>query len=230
MNNFKNDLWAWLIFVLVWGYIVYSFDALPERVPVHYNFQNVPDRYGSPKEVFVFLVTMVPYFALLFLNAQSMGVKGEQNLQTSGQLQQYARVLLLLLTSGIALGQVLTWQGILDTDAMTKMVFTMIGIFLMLMGNISPKVTRNHFSGFRTAYTLRSDLAWYDVNRKGAYLLTLCGLLALILTWILPGNWTVLGFLGSVILLLLGGIQLSKRARALWERDPKRIPLDQKPF
>ncbi|GEM47488.1 DUF1648 domain-containing protein [Deinococcus cellulosilyticus] len=230
MNEFKNDLWAWLVFVLVWGYIVYSFDSLPERVPVHYNFQNVPDRYGSPAEVFVMLVVMVPYFPLLLMNATAMGVKGEQNQQTFGQLQQYARVLLLLLCSGIALGQVLTWQGILDTDAMTRMVFTMIGIFLMLMGNISPRVTRNYFSGFRTAYTLRSDLAWYDVNRKGAYLMTFCGLLVLVLTWVLPGNWPIFGLLGSVGLLFVGGARLNKRARELWEKDPRRIPLDQKPF
>ncbi|GGJ24166.1 DUF1648 domain-containing protein [Deinococcus roseus] len=230
MNNLKNDLWAWLVFVLVWGYIVYNFGSLPDRVPVHYNFQNVPDRYGHPAEVFINLALIVPYFALLFMESTVLGMKGQQNQQNMAQIQQYARLMLILLPSGIALGEVLTWQGILGTSGMMKVIFSMVGVFLMLTGNISPRVSRNFLSGFRTAYTLRSDLAWYDVNRKGAYLMTLCGLLVILLTWVLPGNWPIFGLLGSVAVLLLGMLQLGKRAKTLWEQDARKIPLDQKPF
>ncbi|WP_034341861.1 DUF1648 domain-containing protein [Deinococcus misasensis] len=230
MNNLKADLWAWLIFVLVWGYIVYNFNALPERVPVHFNIQGEPDRFGHPSEVFISLVTMLPYFFLLFLNPANMGIKGEQNQQNFAQTQQYARILLILLPSSIALGQVLNWQGMLDQNGTMKVIFTMVGVFLTLMGNVAPRVPRNTVSGFRTAYTLRSDRAWYEINRKSAYLMTACGCLIVILTWILPGTTPIFGLLASIVAMLLGLFFLNRRARVLWEQDPKRVPLEEQPF
>lgn len=230
MKNLKADLWAWIIFLLAWGYILLNFSTLPDRVPVHYDFRGLPDRYGHPAEVFVMLALVLPYFFLGLLGPEKAGIKGEQNGRTFGQLMQYARLLLLLLPSGIALGEVLTWQGHLGTSGMLKMVFSMVGVFLMLIGNISPRVSRNLMSGIRTSYTLRSDLAWSDVNRKGAYLMTLCGLLVLVLAWILPDMWAILGLMLSMLVLLVGLFSLNSRARMLWEKDPRRIPLEQKPF
>ena len=54
-----------ICFVMIFAYVVYlqvTWSSLPERVPIHFNFQGIPDRYG--KKGFLFFE---PILGLLIL-------------------------------------------------------------------------------------------------------------------------------------------------------------------
>lgn len=148
---------------------------LPEEVAVHFNFEGVCDRMGSPWTYIKLPVSAVVLSGGLFLVA----------------LREYrnARILNICLVVVGAVLTVLGWAlfalGAQGTQLGEKLRFPFaaaillpLAILIMVMGNYMPVSKRNKWFGLRTKETLASDYVWEKANRFSGVLLFAAGALS----------------------------------------------------
>lgn len=96
------------------------------------------------------------------------------------------------------------------------------GLVAMVMGNYLGKIRSNHFAGFRTPWTLSSELSWNKTHRLGGKLLFLLGLA------LIAGSIFVSGEFWSYFILfasLLWVAVLAIYSYFIWKSDPDRTPI-----
>ncbi len=93
------------------------------------------------------------------------------------------------------------------------------GLVSIVMGNYLGKIRSNYFAGFRTPWTLSSELSWNKTHRLGGKLLFLLGLI------LIAGSILVIGDFWVCFLLvysLLWTLILLIYSYLIWKQDPDR--------
>ena len=148
---------------------------LPEEVAVHFNYEGVCDRMGSP---WVY-ISLPAAAALVSGGLFAAALKENKN----------ARILNICLVAAGAVLTVLGWVlfalGAQGTQLGEKLNFPFavaillpLAILIMVMGNYMPVAGRNKWFGLRTKETLASDYVWEKANRFSGVLLFAAGALS----------------------------------------------------
>ena len=128
----------------------------PDTIPVHYNFAGEVDRFGSKYENLIWPIFTIIMGAFFILLAKQQRKKGET---VNEKILLYTGICTLLFFA--ALGFYFMLKAIrYDPDAaatvsIDAMKFTgiAIGILLVILGNIMPKMRRNARDCFSTVWT-----------------------------------------------------------------------------
>jgi uncharacterized membrane protein len=204
LGMFVLSLW-------VWGNI-------PDQpIPVHFNIEGQPDRYGSKFEGLLLLPLVATVTNLLLSALPRIEPRNEHLLSSS---KAYGAVWIATIASlavihgssiAVALGQAASLSS--------TVVQVAVGILLMVIGNYMAKVQSNFTFGIRTPWTLSSEKAWNKSHRLGGWLLFGLGLLCTAVA--VAGNstlflWLVLGGTGGITLILMVYSYL------IWKEDPEK--------
>lgn len=164
---------------------------LPEQIPAHYDFHNQVTRWGSKYELLVMpaLTIVLGLFMLWMANVtRKQEGEGENNYKLcilSGMLGMaaFAGMTLYFLAASF-------WQ-LEDLDDMpvelNSLLWSMLGLMLILLGNVMPKAKRNSLLGLRTKWSLSSDEAWKKSQRFGGISAMVCGGAMILLSFVLRG-------------------------------------------
>lgn len=152
------------------------YPRLPDTVPTSWTMRGQPDGVG-PKWIGLFFTPMVMLgiWALLRLLPR-FDPKRENHAKMEVAYDTIVNAILTTLAvvhvSGIAasLGAPLSLE---------RFVPSMIGVMLVVVGNVLPQARRNWFFGIRTPWTLSSDRVWERTHRIGGYLMVSVGLIAI---------------------------------------------------
>ncbi len=68
-NQYFWEIFSFVLLLLYWMYIIFSFRSLPSAIPTHYNFNGEPDAFGSSETIF--LLPIIGTFILLGFSALS---------------------------------------------------------------------------------------------------------------------------------------------------------------
>ena len=108
--------------------------------------------------------------------------------------------------------------GALGRTVNVSLVLTiLVGILFMVIGNYMGKIKSNFFIGFRTPWTLSSDISWNKTNRLAGWLLVLYGLSLTIAS--ICGNRIVLiavFFFGIATVVAVPMVY----SYTIWKKDP----------
>lgn len=88
-----------------------------------------------------------------------------------------------------------------------QILFGLLGVGMIFLGNGMPKLRRNAVVGLRTSWSQRSDAAWKKSQQIGGRVFLVTGALTVVLCLLVSGLWCFVG----TIALLLGGTVV-----ALW--------------
>ncbi|MGF1533409.1 MAG: DUF1648 domain-containing protein [Bernardetiaceae bacterium] len=183
------------LFFLVLPFLALPFlaDALPDRVPMHWNAYGEADRFGSKWMSLLFLPILNVW--LFFL--MSVLPKLDPNQPPSN-----AR-LLPVINAGIILFMFGLWAVVILQSMgyafnATKVVLLGVVLLLMFLGNYMHKLQPNSFVGLKIATDDKQT--WRKANRMLGYLWTGGGLLALPMVWWLSPPLDVAFFLGYAIM------------------------------
>lgn len=105
-------------------------------------------------------------------------------------------VVLAVGTHFLLIGKVMILQGLVGRaySWITYVPTTLVGIILVLLGNVMPRIRPNSAIGIRTRWTLRDETVWMRTHRVGGYFLVVFGLTLVAWTFIdFMGIWWVLG-------------------------------------
>jgi len=183
-----------LIGLLLW-------DRLPERMPTHFGIDGAADGWGSKAfAVFgipvMFLVFQLIIWAVTSLDKQNQG-HNRKVLELTGLIFPAMSLFCALL--------MYTRSMEIELD-MARVLFLLLGLLFIAMGNWLPKVKQNSTLGIKIKWTLYSEENWNKTHRFAGFVWVIGGILFCLmgfvpeksLYWLLPLELVLLAGLPTV--------------------------------
>ena len=150
-------------------------DALPEKVPIHWNASMEPEGWIARDRIasilFLFPGIMAAMVGLNWLLPKISPKKFE--VETFRRVFDHVMFLVVVLLAVIMGAQL--WA--IFTGEMPGRVFVgAFFLFFAFMGNVMGQVQRNFWMGVRTPWTLASEPVWIGTHRLAAWLWTAVGI------------------------------------------------------
>ena len=203
MEKFKKEFPFLAIALIPFAYLIYIWNRLPEKVPMHWNGAGEIDRYGDKKELLVMLFMLVGITYFVFLIIPSIDPK--QKLQNMGNKLNNLRMILTLFMSGLA---VFILYSVQQKTSNPSFVLAIIGLLFAFLGNYFKTIKPNYFIGIKTPWTLENEEVWKKTHQLGGKLWFVGGLL-MALTFVLPNKIQFYTFMGIVAVITIVPIAYS---------------------
>lgn len=160
---------------------------LEKTIPTHYGANFQADGFGSKNTVFIFPVIVFIMGALMFGIAKLMSL-----FETNGN-KNNKRIMLIFGIVILALFNAMTYYflyaayvPIYDLSDMplnvSNFIFFALGIVLIVIGNLMPKVRKNSFVGLRTKWSMKNDITWKKSQLFGGICLMLTGIAFIVMS------------------------------------------------
>lgn len=207
-----------VIVVASWTIALWLYQILPERVPVHWNWQGEVDRYGSKFEGTMIVPLTLTLLWLLFLLIPLLDPRRTN-------YAKFRRVYLALVW--FLLGFFLFMQVIIGLAILGKPIDIGVTISLamsllfIVLGFILPQLKPNWFAGIRTPWTLEDDRVWEATHRLGGRLFVLIGVLMIPAAFIFSPAALVVMVAGILLVSLILVVYSLILYQRLHSQDPK---------
>ena len=180
-----------LYYILMFLPLVASLIALqflPDVIPAHYNIDNVVERWGRKYEILILPVVTIAFgfFSLAMGRiAQKQEPQGNNN-EKSSLLVGNCVLLIFNLLCGFMIYSSLHKVEKLEFASFTfvQISFIIIGIFLIVISNLMPKVKRNSVLGFRTKQTMKNDEIWKKCQRFSGFTGVMTGFVIVVISFL----------------------------------------------
>ncbi len=147
-------------------------DKLPAQLPVHFNLQNEPDNF-MPKAGAIF---GIPAFlmAIQLLCLLDSYIQMKKN----GKIRDYLPYIIWLVPAIaiLVMGCIIMFALNIPLN-LTLIVSIFLGVLFVILGNVMPKVSKNHIFGIRIYWTLKNEDNWFHTHRVGGFAFVIGGLL-----------------------------------------------------
>ena len=154
------------------AYIAWSFPALPDPMPTHWNAAGQADDYTG-KSAGAAILAAVPLFVMLIFKI--IPVISPHGFRT----ESFTGVLNNLMTASVIFSCVVSVAAIRAAlgaeHNMSTIVMVAVGVLFMVIGNFLGKVRKNFFLGIRTPWTLASDEVWAKTHRLAGWCFVVAG-------------------------------------------------------
>lgn len=193
-----------------------TWSMVPDRIPVHWNFEGEVDRYGGRFEALLLvpLMTLAIYALLLFLPRIDPG---------HGNYSTFARTYAVIRCSIVAFMCVV--YGAIQLSALghpvsiNAVIPFAVGVLFVFLGNVMGKIRPNWFVGIRTPWTLSSKASWNKTHRLGGRLFILMGL-TIAASGLIRSNWA---WIVMLVVVFAGVFSMIIYSWLVWRNDPDRI-------
>lgn len=167
----KNNLYSWLLCLISLLISGISMNYLPDKIPVHFSTNGTADSYGSK-------------YTLLFIPIVIMAIiiiaefKKDTSNSSKPSNRYYYQILFSVNTIIIAL-EIYTIATACDMEVthISNFVLVILGLLVMIFGNMMPKFGHSSAIGIRTKWTLSDEHIWYRTHRFCAKIWFVSGLL-----------------------------------------------------
>jgi uncharacterized membrane protein len=204
------------------GIAAYGFSRVPPgaHVAVHWDASGHPNGYGVALWAFLLLPALTAVVSAVFALLPSIEPR-RLNLARSAAAYLAVRLSVLALLVAVQAAVVLSAFGVVQSEAVARVVPAAVGVMLAVVGNYLGKVRSNFVFGIRTPWTLSSERSWNRTHRLGGRLFVAVGLTAAATSVFVP--WVGFFVIGVgvppiiVIVFVYSYVQ--------WSRDPAKLPL-----
>lgn len=179
---------------------------LPDQIPAHYDFNNQVTRWGSKYESLLFPVISI-LFGLFMLVIAKFAAKQE------GAGKNNEKICLLAGIAGLIVYNAMTYYALyvdfkkienlssVSID-LFQLLFGILGITMIITGNIMPKLRLNSFIGVRTPWSIKNETTWKKSQRFGGAASIFTGFIILLICFLTRG-WICFLWSGILIAALL---------------------------
>jgi len=191
----EGILWVIILVPILYFAAVYS--GLPETVGTHFDANGVADDF-SPKSTLWILVAGMQVLLYVIM-------KFTPNFDPKGNLKKYdnsydkLRVIIQLFIAAVAMIIVMNANGVIEN--MGYAITFALAFLITLLGNYLQNVKPNYFVGFRTPWTLESEVVWKKTHRLIGRLFFFSGIISAIVLAFIPQEYA----LKLIVVLILGG-------------------------
>jgi len=201
----KTIIYALMLLSLAAGIIALPF--LPEQIPAHYNAAGQGDRWGSRYETLIF-PAMTVLIGLIMLAASNYSAKKEKNGQNNAKLVLITGAACCALFTIIQAYFLYTdFLGVEELSTVSvdisRLVFGIMSLIMIVLGNVMPKAKNNAFIGLRTPWSRKNDEIWRKSQKFGGVSFILGGLATLVICFFTEGMSCMLLSLFILVLITI---------------------------
>lgn len=137
---------------------------LPEQIPAHYDFNNQVTRWGSKYETLIFpAITII--FGFFMLGTARYSAKHEETGKSNEKVCLITGIVTLILFNVMTGYFLYTSFNKIEnlssvTPNITQLIYGILGISMIVLGCIMPKVRMNSFIGLRTSWSMKNETTW----------------------------------------------------------------------
>ena len=210
----KKIILYFLIFLPLVATLI-ALTYLPEQIPAHYGFNNQVTRWGSKYETLLLpIITVI--FGFFMLGLARYAAKQEGSGKNNETICIITGILSLLLFNAITVYSLYTAFNTVDhlssiSFDINHLVFGFLGIFMIIIGNIMPKLRLNSVIGLRTSWSMKNETTWKKSQRFGGISFIIEGILLLLVCLFVKGNSCVLWAIGILSVFLIADIYYTYR-------------------
>lgn len=164
---------------------------LPDQIPAHYNAANQVDRWGSKFEALI-LPAMVILFGLFMLGMAKFISAMDKSSKNNETICIIAGLCCLILFNVMTYYFLyLDFHGVKNLSALpldvNQIMFGLLGIIMILVGNVMPKLRMNSLIGLRTSWSMKNETTWKKSQLFGGISFIAGGILIVVLCLLFKG-------------------------------------------
>ena len=171
----QKELPLFLISILPALFLVYIWNDLPGRVPLHWDINGEVNRFGNKNEL-IFIGIIPIFIYALFLVIPLMDPK--KRLDSMGNKYLTIRLVSALFVTVIFLFVIYSVKE--QSLANPNYLLMIIGAFFVFLGNYFKTIKPNYFVGIRTPWTLENETVWKTTHRFAGKLWVAGGLVVIV--------------------------------------------------
>lgn len=203
----------WMLAALTVIPTVIMLGILPDTVPVHFDINGLPDRYGSKFELLILPIIAIAFIVSfdLISGIYKKQIESASDDKKKNELISNSKVLnivfLVMPAVMCMLNAVLLYNtyaivnndaGIPEIDIMNAMGAIM-GMTFIIFGNYMPKTKNNRYIGFRFPWTMYNDTTWKKSNRFASYAMIITGIITILGAILTEGATSSIIMVGSIL-------------------------------
>lgn len=190
--------------------ILTAVNFLPDSIPVHYDINMNPDRWGSKYELFLspvfnFIEAVAMYFVSRCMSKQENGENNAKIILLTGSA---INIFSIVMTANTLIHDFRAVSGNLDTgNNFVKLITVSMGILIAVTGNFIPKCKINSLIGLRTKWSMKNEDIWFKCQRFGGIFMFFCGILIALSSVLLETNLqifiAILGIANFIVITMI---------------------------
>lgn len=194
-----KEVLIWIFTLTPLVYLGLSWNEMPAQVPIHFNLEGEADRWGSKLTLagIIFVMTVLTNLLLLFI----------PNLDPKGKVEKmggkWPQVRFLIMIMMAALSGFIIYSARNQHAFNPNLLFILLGLFFVVLGNYFPAIKPNYFIGIRTPWTLESDSVWKKTHRMSGPLWVGGGIVVVAASFLQDNTFRLAVFLLVIALMTL---------------------------
>ena len=213
MNKKKTVCYILMYLPLVVALI--ALPNLPEKIPAHYGFDNQVDRWGSKYEALLFPIISI-LMGYFLLGMARLAMKKEEHGENNKNITIIMGILVLILFNALNVYSLYTSFNKVENLSFVsldigQLAFGIIGILMIVTGNIMPKLRMNSMIGLRTHWSMKNEVTWKKCQHIGGISFIIGGIIIIGICIVMKGTPCLLSVLGVWAILIVIDVLLTYR-------------------
>lgn len=184
--------------------VIVSLPMLPDQIPAHYNSNNQVDRWGSKYESLI-LPAITVLFGLFMFAMSKVAAKHEKGGSNNESITLVVGIVTLALFNAMTFFFLYTaFNKIENLSSVTvdinQLIFGILGLSMVIIGNIMPKLKMNSLIGVRTSRSMKSEELWKKSQHFGGICFIIGGAIVIIISIFTKSILCMALSLGTVVL------------------------------
>ncbi len=194
-----------ILTVIAFGLSIALYSQLPDRIVIHWGMDGEPNGWADRPFGAFMLPAMMLVFTVLFRMLPRADLLNDdyKKFSPSYNIISIAAVGLAFAVHAVTLASALGYS-----IPIQRVGPAFLGVFLICIGNVLPRLRANSWVGIRTPWSETSDANWARTHRIAGYLMVASGVLWIALA-AMPGVWMERVAIGSVVLTVIGSFGTS---------------------
>lgn len=204
-----------ILMYLPLGVALIALPYLPEKIPAHYGFDNQVDRWGSKYETLLFPIInlLMGYF---LLGMAKLAARKEEHGENNKNVIIITGILVLILFNSLNVYFLYTsFNRVEDLSSVSvdigQLVFGIVGVLMIVTGNIMPKLRMNSMIGLRTHWSMKNEVTWKKSQHVGGISFIIGGIIIIGVCIAMKGTPCLLAVLGVWVILIAIDVFLTYR-------------------
>ena len=187
--------------------VLVALQFLPDQIPAHYDLNNQVTRWGSKYETLIF-PALIMFFGFFMLGMAKLSTKHEENGRNNENVCIVAGIMVLILFNAMTGYSLYTDFNKVENLSLialdiNQLVFGILGISMIIIGNIMPKVRMNSVIGLRTIWSMKNETTWKKSQRFGGISFIAGGIVIVMICIFTKGIACLLWAMGIFVILLV---------------------------
>lgn len=209
----------WIPLLIVVAAIVASaavYQRLPETIPTHWDMDGQPNGWSSRAFGAWFTPVLLLGMWALVRILPAIDPRGANYAKFGGAFEAIIESLMLFL---LGMHILILRAGLGQSAPVQRVAPFGVGILLIVVGNLLPRMRPNWFIGIRTPWTLSSDRVWEKTHRFGGRVFVAGGLLIVLSAFASPQAASIV--LVTVVVLAAAAVLIYSYAE--WKREQSTV-------